>query len=116
MSSLQLAAASLIARKGRSVTLTKRTGTTYSTSTGAASNTTANHTFNALVLAYSNRERDGTVIQAGDRKIVLTGKSAGAVPEAGDTVTVGSVVFRLVDVQVVAEQTDNLVFTCQGRR
>jgi hypothetical protein len=116
MSSLQNSAASLIARKGRSVTLAKLGASTYNTATGVASASSTNYTFNALVLAYSNRERDGTLIQAGDRKIVLTGKGAGATPEVGDTVTVGSITFKLVDVQVVVENTDNLIFTCQGRR
>jgi len=116
MSSLQNSAASLIARKGQDVTLGKRTASTYNTATGVATNTTANHSFKGLVLEYDNRERDGTVIQAGDRKVVLAGKGATVTPEAGDTITVGAVVFRVVNVQVVSEVTKALVFTCQVRR
>lgn len=116
MSSLQSAASRLISRKGQAVTLAKRTAATYNVSTGVASTTTANHTFNALVLEYDNRERDGTVIQAGDRKFVLTGKGATVTPEAGDTITLAAVVFRIVNVQVVSDKASAIVFTCQVRR
>jgi hypothetical protein len=109
-------AARLIAQIGKSVTLKKVTATSYNRATGTATPTLANDTVQALVLNYSNRERDGTLVQAGDRKVVLDAATVTTAPNANDIITIGSVDHRIVSMQLVEEAGTAVVYTCQVRR
>jgi len=116
MSSLLAPASQLINASGRTVVLGKVSNGTYNTSTGTVAPSTANHNFKGLVLEYSNRERDGTLIKQGDRKVVLDAKGAAVVPATNDTITINTLVYRIVDVQVVTDGSVDLVYTCQVRQ
>ena len=63
--------------------------------------TTVDHTARGFLDDYEDRHIDGTVIQRGDRICVLLGASisGGAIPSAGDRVTIESETFNIVNVK-----------------
>ena len=106
----------LINDKGKALTLRKVTEGTYDPSTGGISGqTTADTSVKGLLLNYNDRQFDGTIIQRGDRKIVLR-SSDGVIPEIQDIVLDGSVQYRLINSRQIEESGNDVVYICQGRQ
>ena len=99
---LQATANRLLKGKGQSITLTKITAGTYNPATGGFTGAgTSTQTAYGAVFDYGAKQIDGTLIKAGDKQLLLSAvKTDGAAltaPVLGDTVTIGSVVFTLVE-------------------
>ncbi len=84
---------------GKDVTITYQTPGSYDPSTGLSSATTSAATVRALVERYDVREF-GDFIRAGDLKVTTYGIGLTA-PDPNDTVTVDSVVYRVVAVESI---------------
>ncbi len=72
-------------------TLTKVTGTTRQANrTGGTVESTTSHTCKGVMEDYTARQIDGTIVQVGDRRVLLLGASISpaAVPEANDRITI----------------------------
>lgn len=99
---------------GKSVSLRKVTTGAYDPATGQSSNTNADERVRAMVLNYKDREKDGSKIQFGDRKIVIAAKDA-TTPKIDDLIIDGSATYRLIDLQIVEENAASVIYVCQGR-
>ena len=62
---------------------------------------------------YNSYEINGTTVLQGDVKLVLS--KLGMRPEVGDTVTMDSVVYRIMDVYPVRMSGADVVYIVQGR-
>ena len=86
----------LLKDKGQAVTITRRTAGTYDTATGAATVTTTTKTGYAAIMDHSSNNIDGTLIKSGDKKLLLSPAGISA-PVLNDTVTVGGVIYTVVE-------------------
>lgn len=112
---LATVAARLITDKGQVVTFTRVAGGTFDPvlggTTGAATTT---FTANAAAFDYSNREIDGTVVQAGDVRLIA--ESTTTVPAQNDTCTVNSIVYRVMSVSPVSPAGITVINKVQLRK
>lgn len=83
---------------GRDVTLRQTVPGTYDPSTGAtAAATVTDFVTRGLLLAYQDKDVDGTLIKAGDRKCILKVQNLSAVPVVGNMLIVGSDTYTVMD-------------------
>ncbi len=103
----------------KACTLTKSTpGIRMPGAISAGTNpTTQTFAATGLVTDYSAYDLAGTVIKAGDRKVLLFGASiaGGAQPEPGDRVAIGGETLRIVEHGVTADPV-KAAFICQCRK
>lgn len=68
-----------------------------------------------IIDEYLAREIDGTIVQTGDRKILLLGKSIKSgtvVPATGDKIKIEGVVYRILDIK---RDPAAATYVCQAR-
>ena len=99
---LQATANRLLKGKGQSITLTKITAGTYNPETGGFTGAgTSTQTAYGAIFDYGTKQIDGTLIKAGDKQLLLsavkTDGTALTAPVLGDTVSIGGVVYTLVE-------------------
>ena len=96
------------------VTLTSIATGARTTSTEAPAKTRTTHAAKGFVEDYTDSQIDGTLIQAGDRKVYIVANSiiGGTVPKAGMEVTVASIKYVVVRVQ---SDPSTAGYTCQVR-
>jgi hypothetical protein len=115
-SCLEGRADSLITRFGTAMTLTRTTETPDGVKPWIQVRTTTDYTVQGVRTEYTDREIDGTAVQAQDYKILLAAKDLSIVPEPDDTLTDGSTVTTIVRVRRVHPGDTDLVYTCQVRK
>lgn len=112
-------AAELLEEFGQSITLTSKTSGAYSTSTGAAAVTTDTQTVNAVSLDYGSRDIDGTLIKAGDKRLLMAPQTTAGddltAPVVDDTVTVGSTVYTIKGIKTLSPAGTVVLFDCNIR-
>ncbi len=91
----------ILTKFGQEVTITRRTAGTYDTSTGVSAVTETTQSGIGAIFDWQNRDVDGTTIKTGDRRLLLSAVDITA-PVVNDTVTVGSVVFTVMQVKPLA--------------
>lgn len=100
------------------LTLTKvETGTrTPGALTGGTNPTETGHTVKGFVDEYKDYQIDGTLIQRGDRKVVILGGSlsSGVIPEPGDKITAEGQTRTIVE-DGVKRDPAGATYTCQVR-
>jgi hypothetical protein len=108
----QTAAARLIAEKGQSVTLTRKSAGSYDLATSSVAVTDAPETVSAVILPLSRglRHMEGSNIQVGDQQLLLGGDIAA--PQIDDTITVGSAIYTIVEVSPLNPGGTNLIYDC----
>lgn len=111
---LQATASRLLQSKGQNLTFSREVETGFNPGTGVKTNTTTTYTGYGAAFDYMASEIDGTIIQAGDIKLMLE-KTATA-PEINDTVTIDSVVYRLMDVKKTAPGGIVVKYDCRLRK
>jgi hypothetical protein len=93
----------LMAEFGQNFTVTAVTSGAYSPSTGAATTSATTQTAVGIEELYKAREIDGTLIKAGDRRLLISPRnSAGAAlttPSVGHTVTLDGEPWRIERVE-----------------
>ena len=99
---LQSTADKMLKGKGQSLTLTKVTAGTYNPETGGFTGAgTSTQMAYGAIFDYGTKQIDGTLIKAGDKNLLLSAfKTDGAAltaPVLGDTVSIGGVVYTLVE-------------------
>lgn len=106
-----------VSDKGRSVTLTYTTQGTYDpgddTFTGQ---TTTTQTVKAVILNFRRAEIDGTLIKNGDRRALVAPDNLTRAPKTGDTITDGSEVFSIQNVEEVKPGDTVLLYKLQLRK
>ena len=113
---LQGTAGRLLGGRGRSMTLRKRTPAAYDPTTGAAGVAQfdtecvgAQFPFPALLI-------DGTRVQTGDQKVLLSAAGLTVEPDTGDQMLIGGSVFSIVSVQPIGPDGTVVVYKLQVRR
>ena len=95
-------AAELLAEFGATVTVTRATPGAYDPDTGTTgAGTSQTWTPSGVKLNYSAHEINGTLILASDQRVYMSAVS-GMDPNAGDTVTLGAEVWRVVASRTLA--------------
>ena len=108
-------AAELIAEFGQTITLERSAPGAYDASTGIVPVTTTSLSGTGIDLDYTVREIDGTLVQRGDRKLLMSVK-AGVVPAVSDVAIVGAVRFRVLAVKPLAPGGVTLTYELQCRQ
>jgi len=91
---LQSSAGRMIEKFGQSYTFTRVTDGAYNPATGKTSTSSATYTKNACVFDYSEADlAEGTILRGDRRLLVESGEY-----QVGDTVAIGSDVYRVVSV------------------
>lgn len=91
----------LLTKYGQAVTLSHSTPGTYDPATGSVSTVVTTQTGVAAELSYSAFELTNTLIQRGDKKLLLAASGI-TTPVVDDTVTVGTVVYTIKNVNTLA--------------
>jgi hypothetical protein len=115
MSGQAQTAARLLAKYGEEVTITFTDWAEYDPITGAASGSSTETTVNAVAYPsnYQTKEIDGTVIQAGDIRLIL--ELIENIPVVGCLVLVDNKTYRIMHVKPIRLAGDNIIFICQIR-
>jgi len=96
-SQLRATAAALLGDKGQVMTLTKSVRSSYDPATGNAAQTSApTYPVTGAVFDVAARDIDGTLIKAGDRRVILSALGLTVEPTSVDTLTIGAVVHSIV--------------------
>ena len=109
-------AAALIAEEGKSLTLRRAVAGAYDPATSSAEITATDVTVKGMILNYRDSQRDGTLVQSGDRKAVLTAKGLSDAPQQNDVIIDGSDELNIVGVSRIEEAGVPVVYVCQVRK
>lgn len=106
----------LIARFGQAVTITSRVQGTYNAATSAATVTETTQTTRGVLDQYKWREIDGSLVKAGDLKLIVAAKGLSA-PAINDSATLadGSKL-TIKNIEVVSPGATPIIYICQVRR
>lgn len=110
---LRSTAERLIARFGQSATLTRvaTSGTAYDPTT-----TETDYTVTVAVMEYTDRERDGTLIKVGDKKVYLSTSGLSITPGVADKITIGGVEHEIINVMPLNPGGTVVMYETQARR
>ncbi len=106
-------AARLLSKFGQTVTITYSTSETYTIATQTNAKITSTFTGKAVVNQFDTSEVDNESILATDMRMIL--EQTSRAPEVDNTVTVGSVVYRLLNVTTISPGGTDIVYICQLR-
>lgn len=96
------------------ITLTKVTpGTRGANPTGGTNPTTSDYIGKGFILDYKLRELQDSIIQTGDRKVILYGDTFTVTPEIGDKVTAEGKQYTIMKIW---RGPDAATYECQCRR
>lgn len=112
---LRATAAALLTDKGQSMTLTKRTSGTYDPATGAATVTEATYSVTGAVFDFPAAVIDGTLIQQGDKKVLISVLGLSVEPDADDSLTIGGTAHQIVQVKKLSPAGTTVLWTLQVR-
>lgn len=108
----QATALRLITRFGAAALIRR---TTPGAGLNPGTSTTTDYACIAVVDDYSVRDRDGSVIKVGDRRIYVAAKDLAVTPTVGDQVVVGGTAFRVVGVSTLQPAATPVYFDLQVR-
>lgn len=113
-SELATSARAIIGEFGYALTLSRTTGSSYSSATGTNTLTTANFSVVGVVTDYTDNEIDGVTILSEDRKVIIQGGVA--IPQVNDTITGFYGTMRVVSVNTTTVTTSvDMFYVCQAR-
>ena len=112
--SLKTTAQQLLIKFGRQATFDRVVATSYDPTTSAVDATTTS-SFSAYVYPsiYKRFEIDGATITSEDTRLIV--EAISGQPEVNDTVTFASTTYRVLDVQQISKNEDNVLYICQVR-
>jgi len=91
----------MIAKFGKSITLTRVTEGSYDPTTGEmAASTNSTATLSALIQDYKPFEYVSGAIESGDRQVTIAALDA-TIPNIGDTITIDALVYSVISVKTV---------------
>lgn len=91
----------MLKKAGQTVTLTRMEPGAYNPETGTVVSAGTTYAGPGVLLDYSQREKDGTVILQTDQRVYLA-PLIGAAPKPGDTLTIGTEIFNVVNSRPLA--------------
>ena len=111
---LQTVAANLLRSKGQNLTFNRKTVSSSNAATGVVTSTPSTYTGYGVALNYKKKEIDGTVIQAGDIRLIFA-KTTTA-PINGDTVTIDSIILRLMNLKPTSPAGTVVIYEASLRK
>lgn len=105
----------LLSEFGQSMTLSVKTSGTYDPATGTSSVSSTNYTVTGAVFDFPAKAIDGTLIQQGDKKVIVSCSGLIVVPDITDTLTIGSTVHNIVNVKALEPGGTTVIYTLQVR-
>jgi hypothetical protein len=101
----------------QSVTLTSITAGTYDPATGTVTGgSTTTTSVRAVVEDFKGLSLLNGLIQAGDKKITVAAANVTTAPKPTDTVTVGGIVYAVVNVVTVQPGSAAVIYEIQARK
>lgn len=113
---MAVVALELLGEFGQGVTIARTTSGGYDPATGGVTAPTASQSGSAVVREYARQHVDGTLIQSGDKRVILAASGLTFAPAPGDSVTAGGDVLQVVSVIERNPAGTPLVYELQGRR
>ena len=108
--------ATLIDEIGKTLVLRKVKSGEYDPQTGQAATSEKDYECGGLILDYKDRDRDGTLIQAMDKKAVLRASDVlKNPPDVNDKIVTNDRQYFIVSVRIVESSGIPLIYTCQIR-
>lgn len=104
----------LLTSKGQTVTFSREVSSGFDPALGIDTTSTTTFTGKAAHLNYKNSEIDGTQVIKGDSRLIL--EATATVPLVSDTVTVDSIVWRVMDVEPVSPAGTVVIYKIQVRK
>jgi hypothetical protein len=101
--------------KGQTLTLTKNASATYDPATGTSVVTGTAYTVTAAVFDYPAQAIDGTLIQQGDKKVLLSAEDLTVEPDVDDSITIGGTVHPIVRVRKISPSGETVLWELQAR-
>jgi hypothetical protein len=105
---LRKVASKLMAKFGGSATIRRVTTGVYNTTTGTASETTADTAVRGVLEDVNLREVND-LIQAGDKRLLIAAADVTTAPTTADEVLIGAVVHQVITVRTIEQ--DNTAIT-----
>lgn len=112
---LRATAHGLLTDKGATLTLVKRTSGDYAPATGTAAVTSTNYSITAAVFDYPAKMIDGTMIQQGDKKVLVSAQGLTVDPDVDDAVTIASVDHTVVRARKISPAGEIVIWELQVR-
>lgn len=106
-------ASRLITSAGAIATFTRQDSMGFDPALGVESIEEIEFTANAVKVAYTVREIDGTLIKAGDCRLIV--EVVTNAPQVGDAVTFGGVVYRVMAVESIEPGGVTVIYKLQVR-
>lgn len=98
---------------GRDYTVTRLDRAGYDPATGTiASGSSSTYPVRGVFINYGDKHVDGTVIQRGDRRLLVRASDAGEEPKIGDVVDG----LQVLDVRSIAPNGIAIAWSCQTRK
>ena len=119
---LQSVATSMLTDFGQPVVLTNYSAGTHNPVTGAITGqTTTTQTVNGVIFDYSRLDagamyNDGTQVEAGDKKLILSSADLTAAPTLKSKVTVGGDSWRVINIKETSPGGVSITYELQLRR
>lgn len=102
----------LLAEHGKTMTVTRLSGSTYNPATGTMSAGTAqSFTIQGVFINYNEEQINGTTIRADDRKLLIQAKGLATAPLIGDRVEG----VEILTVRRLESAATTIAFACQTR-
>lgn len=111
---MQAVATSLLTDKGQSLTFGRETSSGFNVPLGVNTTSSSTYTGYGVSTQYKRPEIDGTNIQIGDIKLIL--QKTTTVPILGDTVTIDSLIYRVMNVESVSPAGTVVIYKIQLRK
>jgi len=110
-----LTAKRLLTRYGQALTITHYdTSDTYDSATGVAESIPSTQSGYGAIFDYKNSEMDGTLIEKGDKKLLLSAVDITA-PQLTDIVTIAGIDYTIVSINTLSPGGVVVMYTCQLR-
>lgn len=102
--------------KGRTVTLRKPSAGTYVPGTDTYTAASADYSAKAVITSVNSGEIDGTIILAGDKRVLLAASALAVVPAINDIVLDGTEQLRVINVEAVKPGDTAILYKLQVRK
>lgn len=91
----------LLTNFGQYMTLTKKSNDSFNPDTNTLTQSTSTQTVKGVILDFADRNRgvrfgDDSQIRQGDRRVIMSASGLLSPPAIGDTLTVGAVIYTIV--------------------
>lgn len=106
----------LLTRFGTTLTLKKQVDGSY-TPGGTIATTTTSYSVKGVILDYDERQREGGLVMAGDRKVIVSAKNLAYTPVQEDLITISGEDWKIISVKTLSpDGSTAIIHELQVRR